>query len=58
MYGNRKLRRSSLNCYFFISLPVLNFEFKKERHTVQNEKIRNVSVNPKCLKRRNADRGH
>lgn len=56
MYGNRKLRRSYLNCYFFISLPVLNF--KEGRQITQNEKIRNVSVNPKCSKRRNADRGH
>jgi len=65
MYGNRKLRLSNLNCYFFISLPVLNLEvsipalnFEKGRQITQNKKIGNASVNPKCFKRRNADRGH
>lgn len=56
MYGNRKLRRSNLNYYFFISIPALNFE--EGRQINQNKKIGNASVNPKCFKRRNADRGH
>ncbi len=58
MYGNRKLRRSNLNCNFFVCLSSIYSEERKIVNCNNNEKIQNVSVNSKCFKRRNADRGH
>ena len=56
MYANRKLRRSNLNGYYFVNLQAIYSEERKVLN--RDDKIRNVSVNSKCIKRRKADRGH
>lgn len=53
---NRKMRRSNLNCCFFFDIAAICSG--GNICAMRDEKFRNVSVNPQCIKRRKADRGH